>query len=90
MAYATGSLNLDHAKMGGGNDAGSLSVSHFTYVSADAVAVVIAAGYVDDGNDKDVQVNDVVTVVDTAVPSIDYCMVTVVAANGDVTMIQLA
>ena len=90
MAYAPGSLNLDHPVMGGGADAGSLAVQHWTYVSADAVATVIAAGYISDGDDQGVKVNDVVTVVDSNVPSIDYCLVTVVGATGLVTMIQLA
>ncbi len=90
MAYAPGSLNLDHPVMGGGLDAGSLSIQHWTYVSADTVATVIAAGYVSDGDDKGMKVNDVCTVVDSNVPSIDYCLVTVVDSAGLVTMIQLA
>lgn len=90
MTYATASLNLDHPVMGSGNTAGSLAIGHWTYVSADAVATVIAAGYISDGVDKGMKVNDVVTVVDSNVPSIDYCLVTVVSAAGLVTMIQLA
>lgn len=94
MAYASGSLNLDHPRMGEGLDAGSLSVAHYTYVSADPVATVIAAAYIDDAVLKGLRVNDVVTVIDTNVPSIDYCMVTVVDVstneNGDATLIQLA
>ena len=90
MAYAPGSLNLQIPRMGGGLDAGSLSFAQYGYLSADAVATVIAAGYIDDGGDKGLRVNDVVVVVDSNVPSIDFCMVTVVAAGGDVTMIQLA
>lgn len=90
MAYATGSLNLCQPRMGEGLDAGSLSFAKYDYISADLIANVIAAGYIDDGNDKGLRVNDVVCVVDSNVPSIDLCLVTVVAANGDVTMIQLA
>lgn len=90
MAYATGSLNVRAPRMGEGLDAGSLSFGSYDYISADAIATVIGAGYIDDGNDKGLRVNDVVTVVDSNVPSIDLCLVTVVAANGDVTMIQLA
>ena len=90
MSYASGSLNSDHSPLGSGGDAGSLNVRHWTYVSADAVATVIAAGYVSDGNDKGLKVNDVVTVIDSNTPTIDYCLVTVVSAAGLVTMIQLA
>jgi len=90
MAYAPGSLNSDHSPLGGGGDAGNLNVRHWTYLSADAVATVIAAGYVSDGDDKGLKVNDVVTVIDSNVPSIDYCLVTVVDSAGLVTMIQLA
>ncbi len=90
MAYASGSLNLTQPRMGEGLDAGSLSYARYQYISADAIATVIAAGYIDDGVDKGLRVNDVVEVVDSNVPSIDVCLVTVVAAGGDVTMIQLA
>ncbi len=90
MAYASGSLNLAIPRMGEGLDAGSLSFASYCYISADAIATVIAAGYITDGNDKGLRVNDVVTVVDSNVPSIDYCLVTVVSAAGLVTMIQLA
>lgn len=90
MAYATGSLNLRVPRMGEGLDAGSLSFSSYDYISADAIATVIAAGYITDGNDKGIRVNDVVQVVDSNVPSIDLCLVTVVTAAGLVTMIQLA
>ena len=58
--------------------------------TAYAIATVIAAGYITDGNDKGLRVNDVVEVVDSNVPSIDVCLVTVVTAAGLVTMIQLA
>ncbi len=90
MAYATNSLNLCIPRMGEGLDAGSLSFARYAYISADAIATVIAAGYITDGNDKGLRVNDVVEVVDSNVPSIDVCLVTVVTAAGLVTMIQLA
>jgi hypothetical protein len=90
MAYAPGSLNLCIPRLGEGLDVGSLSYARYAYLSADPIATVIAAGYIDDGNDKGLRVNDVVEVVDSNVPSVDVCLVTVVDAAGDVTMIQLA
>lgn len=92
MAYDTNSLvtlipRLGTAE-GPGSAAGGYSAGVHMYRSADLVATVIAAGYVDDGNDKGVQVNDVVIVIDDNTPTVDVCLVTVVAANGDVTMIN--
>jgi len=87
MPYATNSLNLRSPRVGGGDDAGSLSAAKWSYVSADANATVIAAGYVDDGVEKGIKVNDVVEIVDTATPLVTHAVVTVVAANGDVTMV---
>lgn len=88
MAYATGSLNLQIPRVGGGEDAGSLSAAQYAYRSADAVATVIAAGYIDDGGDKGMKVNDYVVVIDDNLGLIDLCIVTVVAANGDVTLVN--
>ncbi len=92
MAYLSASLNVCIPRVGegeGGANAG-FSFAQYAYRSADAIATVIAAGYIDDGVDKGLRVNDVVIVVDDNVPSVDVCLVTVVAAGGDVTMIQLA
>lgn len=94
MAYATNSLNLQIPRVGQGEDLGattdlnSLSAAQYVYRSADAVATVIAAGYIDDGGDKGLKVNDYVIVIDDNLGLIDLCIVTVVAANGDVTMIN--
>ena len=92
MAYAPNSLNLQIPRLGEGTDTGSLSSAQYVYVSDDAVATVIGAGYIDDGDDQGLRVDDVVVVIDSTGSSetIDLCLVTVVAANGDVTMIQLA
>lgn len=90
MAYDTKSLVTVIPRLGeaeGGANAGSSAAVHI-YRSADAIATVIAAGYIDDGGDKGVRVNDIVLVVDDNVPTVDVCLVTVVAANGDVTMIN--
>ncbi len=96
MAYDTKSLNLISPRMGTGEDLADagFSFASFGYRSADPIATVIAAGYIDDAVDKGLQVNDVVTVVDDSTPTIDYCLVTVVDTstnpNGDATLIQLA
>lgn len=92
MAYDTNSLvtlipRLGTAE-GPGSAAGGYSSGVHLYRSADAVATVIAAGYVSDGNDKGIQVNDVVIIVDDNTPTVDVALVTVVDAAGDVTMIN--
>lgn len=90
MAYDTKSLNIMSPRMGEGEnlaDAG-FSAACWVYRSADTIATVIGAGYVDDGGDKGIRVNDFVIVIDDNVPTIDLALVTVVAANGDVTMIN--
>ncbi len=92
MAYDTKSLFTIAPRLGsgeGGADAGSTFAIH-GYRSADAIATVIAAGYISDGGDKGLVVNDIVHVVDSNVPTVDTCLVTVVSAAGAVTMIQLA
>lgn len=96
MPYDTKSLNIISPRLGTGEnlaDAG-FSFACFGYRSADPIATVIAAAYIDDAVDKGLQVNDVVTVVDDNVPSIDLCLVTVVDVStnpkGDATLIQLA
>lgn len=92
MAYAPNSLNLQIPRLGTGTTALSLSSAQYCYISDDAVATVIAAGYIDDGDDQGLRLDDVVVVIDSTSSSetIDFCLVTVVAANGDVTLIQLA
>ena len=90
MAYNPNNLNIARARMGAGDDDtgdAGLSAALFCYVSVDVNATVIAAGYVDDGGDKGLQVNDVVEIVDLTTPLVSHAVVTVVAANGDVTMV---
>ena len=92
MAYDSDSLVTAFPRVGSAegplaSGAGFNAAVHI-YRSADAIATVIAAGYIDDGNDKGIQVNDIVLVVDDNVPTIDLCLVTVVAANGDVTLLN--
>ena len=53
----------------------------------EAAATVIAAGFIDDGDDKGVKVGDLLIVLDTATPLATVHIVTVVAANGDVTAV---
>lgn len=96
MAYATTDLNLLGPVMGHGTRDGS-DANHrtntsalWTLVSTEEVATVIGAGYISDGIDKGLKENDTVIVIDTDLPSIDLCMVTVVTSAGLVTMIQLA
>lgn len=92
MAYKSASLNLGIPRMGAAEgaaaDPAGLGSAMWVYRSADAVATVIAAGYINDGNDKGVQINDCVVVVDDNVPTIDVTLVTAVAANGDVTLLN--
>ncbi len=90
MAYNTNNLNVRNARLGAGDDDtgdSGLSAALFCYVSLDVNATVIAAGYVTDGGDKGLQVNDVVEIVDLTTPLVSHAVVTVVAANGDVTMV---
>ncbi len=92
MGYLSKNLATMIPRMGTGEDsedAGATLALHSYRSAADNVAAIIAAGYIDDGNDKGIKLNDVVIVIDD-LASIDLCMVTVVAANGDVTMIQLS
>ena len=90
MAYDTNSLNVCIPRMGEGENLANagFSFAQYAYRSADPLATVIAAGYIDDGGDKGLRVNDCVVVVDDNIPTIDLCLVTVVAANGDVTLIS--
>jgi len=85
MAYDADELNLLTPTMGLGAGATTQIWSH---VSTETVATVIAAGYVDDGGVIGMRVNDIVHVIDTDAPDLTTCLVTVVAADGDVTMIK--
>jgi hypothetical protein len=90
MAYDTNSLNLGYPRVGegeGGANAG-FSSAQYCYRSADPILTVIAAGYINDGGDKGMKVNDHVVVIDDNLDTIDLCLVTVVAANGDVTLVN--
>ncbi len=92
MAYVSKNLITMIPRLGTGEDVadGSAATALHSYRSdADNVATIIAAGYIDDGDDKGLKVNDTVIVIDDDT-SMDLCLVTVVDAVGDVTMIQLA
>ena len=79
MAYASADLNLLHANVG--HTGGSVWV----YVEpATALATIIAAGYISDGGDKGMKVSDLVLV---AGLTSNLTKVTVVAANGNVTLV---
>lgn len=92
MAYDTNSLVTAFPRVGSaegpGDASGGFNSAIHIYRSADPIATVIGAGYISDGVDKGVQVNDIVLVVDDNVPTIDVCLVTVVTAAGLVTMIN--
>ncbi len=92
MGYLTKNLAVMIPRIGTGEDdedAGATLALYSYRSAADNVATIIAAGYIDDGGDKGLKLNDVVIVIDDEA-SIDLCMVTVVTSGGDVTMIQLA
>jgi len=79
MAYATADLNLLQANVG--HAGGSL----WAYVEpATALATIIAAGYISDGLDKGMKVNDLVLV---AGLTSNLTKVTVVTAAGLVTLV---
>lgn len=90
MAYKSKNLTTLIPRLGTGEDVADASATaglHVYRTADDAVAAVIAAGYINDGNDKGLKVNDVVIVIDDAA-TIDLTLVSVVAANGDVTLIN--
>ncbi len=92
MAYLTKNLTVMVPRLGTGEDSADAGATTglWSYRSAaDNVATIIAAGYISDGNDRGVKVNDTVIVIDDDT-SMDLCLVTVVGATGLVTMIQLA
>jgi hypothetical protein len=79
MAYNSADLNLIQANVGHGGG------SVWNYIEpATALATIIASGYISDGLDKGLKVNDQVLVsgLTSAVTK-----VTVVAANGNVTLV---
>lgn len=89
MAYDTNSLVTIFPRLGeaeGGANAGKSSAMHI-YRSTDNLAAVVTAGYIDDGNDKGIRVNDIVAVIDDDAPTGEWAIVTVVDSAGDVTMI---
>ncbi len=87
MAYNTDSLQCDRPRLGGGDDALKLSSATYMYRSVDVAATVIAAGFIDDGDDKGVKVGDLLIVLDQTTPLATTHIVSVVAANGDVTAV---
>lgn len=87
MAYNTTSLNVHVPRVGGGDDALQLASASYIYRSVDTAATVIAAGFIDDGGDKGVKVGDLLIVLDQTTPLATTHIVTVVAANGDVTAV---
>ena len=82
MAYDTAKLTTAVPRMSVGGNA------IHTYESPDAIATVIAAGYISDGNAKGIKVNDIVHCIRTGTPTLNTCLVTVVSAAGLVTMIK--
>jgi len=82
MAYVSNNLITLVPRLGDGGAA-----LHLYRSDADAVAAIIAAGYIDDGDEKGLKVNDAVIVIDDGA-TIDLCLVTVVAANGDTTLVN--
>lgn len=91
MAYKSASLNLCIPRVGTAEgapaDPAGLGSALYVYRSADPVATVIAAGYINDGGDKGLRVNDSVHVIQSDT-SIDLCLVTVIDPNGDTTLIN--
>ncbi len=76
MAYSTTNPpQLAHAGVGGG-------ASMWLYVSADPAATVLGAGYITDGDDLGLKVNDCITIIDSATPLATLAMVDAVAAGG--------
>jgi len=89
MAYISKNLSTLIPRLGTGEDDADASASaamHCYRSVTDARAVIIAAGYIDDGNDKGIKVNDIMLIVDDGAAATIH-IVSVVAANGDVTML---
>ncbi len=94
MAFKSASLTLVAPRVGSGEGGNAAtppegdSSALFIYRSPDAIATVIAGGYITNGPDYGLQVNDTVIVIDDATPTIDLCIVSAIAANGDVTLVN--
>jgi hypothetical protein len=78
MAY---SATLPPFKLTTGGITGSARTV-WGYESADASATVVAAGYITDGGDRGMKVNDLVICWDTATPQIFSCRVHSVSATA--------
>ena len=88
MAYVSKNLVTIFPRLGTGEDVADGSATaavHIYRTSADARSVVIAAGYITDGNDKGILVNDIVFIVDDGAVATMH-LVSVVTAAGLVTM----
>jgi len=87
MAYISKNLTTLIPRLGTGEDvadASATSAIHMYRTVTDARSDVIAAGYISDGNDKGLAVNDILLVVDDATV-VTLHLITVVDAAGDVT-----
>lgn len=88
MAYVSKNLVTIFPRLGTGEDVADGSATaavHIYRSSADARSVIIGVGHIDDGNDKGILVNDIMIIVDDGAVATLH-LVSVVAANGDVTM----
>ena len=87
MAYISKNLSTLIPRLGTGEDvadASATSAIHLYRTLTDARSVVIGAGYISDGNDKGLKVNDILLIVDDGAVATLH-LISVVAANGDVT-----
>ena len=82
MAYETNNLITQIQRVGEGG-----SSLHIYRSAVDALAAMVVAGYISDGNEKGIKVNDIVILIDDGA-TIDLCLVSAVAANGDVTLVN--
>jgi len=92
MGYLPKNLILMVPRLGTGDDsedAGAATALWSYRSSADNVATMIGAGYISDGKDRGIKINDTVIVIDD-LATMDLCIVTVVSDAGLVTMVQLA
>ncbi|TFH42327.1 MAG: hypothetical protein E4H01_13640 [Lysobacterales bacterium] len=77
MAYATSNPPRVIA-----DSVGATGGALWMYVSADAAATVLGAGYITNGADLGMKVNDAILIVDSATPLATLAMVDAVAAGG--------
>ncbi len=80
MAYATS--NPPRRISLGSIDNSQGGTSQWVYTSADAAATVAGAGYITNGGDLGMQVNDLVQVIDTATPLITSHRVKTVSSTS--------